>query len=300
MSLGSDIVTALSNLTGDDRFDINKIWEAIGDEIQKSIFDWDSTITYSQNDFVSYVGKLYKSLQNSNLNKQPSTQPTWWEEYPQITDIPVGTVWMFDGTNWVDNSTIAGWYACIAANVGQGCTDMVNRFVMGKVVAGGGSTGGSNSITIISAMLPTHTHAIDHDHPVKTSAGPSVADTGTQSASHSHTTDIGSHGHNLSSNWHPSAGSSDYALNNLCSVGANHGVPSWCTPQPSYYRANSTTIGNKGSGIQSASHSHSMQSHTHEVNLDNFTGSSGDGGFANTAFDNKPAYYSIIFIRKCA
>ena len=287
MSLGSDIVIALNGLSEADKRDMGVVWEAIGDEIQKGTWDWDSTVTYFQNDFVSYAGIIYKSLQNSNLNKQPDTETTWWEEYPQVTTMPIGCVMMFDGTNWVDNSTMVGWYACIAANAGQGCPDMVDRFVMGKVVTGGGSTGGSNSMTITSAMLPTHTHTINHDHPVKTSGGPSSANTGIQSASHSHNTVIGQHRH-----YYAAQGSRSGAYAYLTYTAT---VVNQQTAYSSY-----TNLGTKGSGNQTVDHAHSMQSHTHDVDLDNFTGSSGNGGFANNAFNNRPAYYTMIFIRKCA
>ena len=98
---------------------------------------------------------------------------------------PVGFVAMFDGTGWVDNSTLPGWYACIAANAGVGAPDMVDKFAMGKVVTGSGVNGGNNSHTITSAELPTHTHAIDHTH--ATSSG--------QSVSHTHNTVMGNHKH---------------------------------------------------------------------------------------------------------
>ena len=39
---------------------------------------WTSTTTYSINDAVTYGGSLYASLQNTNLNKIPSSQPTYW------------------------------------------------------------------------------------------------------------------------------------------------------------------------------------------------------------------------------
>ncbi len=39
--------------------------------------------------------------------------------------------------------------------------------------------------------------------------------------------------------------------------------------------------------------------HTHSVNLDAYVGNSGDGSFANDVIDNKPANYSLLYIRKC-
>lgn len=40
--------------------------------------NWSSGTTYAINNRVTYNNKTYESLQNSNLNKQPDTNPTWW------------------------------------------------------------------------------------------------------------------------------------------------------------------------------------------------------------------------------
>ena len=53
---------------------------------------WDNTVTYKQNDVVLYGGQTYVSLQNSNLNKQPSVQPAWWQVFSAAgTDGTSGT-----------------------------------------------------------------------------------------------------------------------------------------------------------------------------------------------------------------
>jgi hypothetical protein len=39
---------------------------------------WSNATTYGLNDVTSKAGSLYISLQAGNLNKEPSTQPTWW------------------------------------------------------------------------------------------------------------------------------------------------------------------------------------------------------------------------------
>lgn len=51
---------------------------------------------------------------------------------------------------------------------------------------------------------------------------------------------------------------------------------------------NGTPKGSINTGTQSASHTHTI------------SGSTADGGFANTALDVTPAHYTAIFIRKCA
>jgi hypothetical protein len=143
----------------------------------------------------------------------------------RFNPLPIGTILMFDGSGWVDDSTMPGWYACIAANAGFGCPDLVDRFIMGKVVAGAGATGGSNTHTIASGELPPHTH------------------------------DLGNHTHEISV------------------FGSGSGA-TWAT------RDATTFSGVSNSGGPSSN-------------------TSGNGGYANTAIDMKPAYYSVIYIRKC-
>jgi hypothetical protein len=55
---------------------------------------WSSTTTYSQDQRVRYGDFVYVSLQNSNLNKQPDTNPTWWIRYG-----PSNRWAMFDTSN---------------------------------------------------------------------------------------------------------------------------------------------------------------------------------------------------------
>jgi len=41
---------------------------------------WDETETYGQGDQCTYGGKTYSSLQDDNLNHQPDTETSWWQE----------------------------------------------------------------------------------------------------------------------------------------------------------------------------------------------------------------------------
>jgi hypothetical protein len=75
--------------------------------------------------------------------------------------LPIGTILMFDGYGWVDNQTLVGWYACIAANSGRGCPNLVGSFIKGNDTAShsaGGNAG--NQVTIGTNNLPTHTHSL--------------------------------------------------------------------------------------------------------------------------------------------
>lgn len=64
---------------------------------------WYSDITYNVGDTIFYNGKIYKSLVNSNLNKIPSTQTTFWvEELEAITWTDKGYYYSWNGTSWVN------------------------------------------------------------------------------------------------------------------------------------------------------------------------------------------------------
>ena len=214
---------------------------------------------------------------------------TWANILKKIIETiePVGTIKIFDANNaggggspggasgaWVDNTTIPNWYACIAGNSDHGCPNMVDKFIMGKVIAGAGGTGGSNTVILSAANLPVHTHAIDHNHPVKTSS--------IQSASHKHDTVMGTHGHDK---YTREAGTTHSANDTSRDIEPISGRQN--------HLITTTDLGTKESGDQKTSH-------THTVDLDNFSGPSGNGGFANDAHENRPAYYSVIVIRKCA
>ena len=58
--------------------------------------NWSSGTTYSAGQVVTYSGKRWESLQNTNLNKQPDTNPTWWldlgaDNKHAMFDLVIGT-----------------------------------------------------------------------------------------------------------------------------------------------------------------------------------------------------------------
>lgn len=202
---------------------------------------------------------------------------------------PVGTIWMYDGANWKDNVTLPGWYACVpenedggSAGLSHGIISMVDRFVMGRTVTGAGATGGSNSYRLTAAQLPAHTHTINHDHP--------IVHSGNQRQNHRHHLALNSN----------TTGSHVHSLYGRYSRGVH----------PSGRGIHSMTIGMRGffGDIVSAdgNHTHSTSgwtglisaSHNHAVSIPAFTGNSGATGLG-AAVDNRPAFYSMIFIRKC-
>lgn len=57
----------------------NKQDEMLDHVSKNGIPEWIATETYNLNGFCLYLGVLYKSLQASNLNKNPITETTWWK-----------------------------------------------------------------------------------------------------------------------------------------------------------------------------------------------------------------------------
>ena len=99
---------------------------------------WDSSITYPIGWKVLYTGVCYESLQNANLNHQPSTSPTWWgsipcscpAEYGDDSELccfgagktPKYLCITFSGLKRCsDDSTIGGFAVCCRQR--EGCSD---------------------------------------------------------------------------------------------------------------------------------------------------------------------------------
>jgi hypothetical protein len=97
-------------------------------------------------------------------------EPLLASDMLDLTFFPIGTILMYDGTNWSNGR--GGWYICDGAN---GTPDLRDKFIKGT-----GSlfnTGGSNTLT--AAMLPKHIHSISgtvsgggaHGHIIRTGYG---------------------------------------------------------------------------------------------------------------------------------
>lgn len=190
---------------------------------------------------------------------------------------PIGVIVAYDGDSWVDNTTIPGWYACVAANAAQGCPDLVDRFLMGRVIAGASGFAGANSFALTANQLPSHTHTINHDHASFAS--------GSNSANHTHTfSDTGSV--SISDSYCYRSNSLVYLDGTTFNAG---GESNWLG-RTSASRSGSVTVsGNTGSN---------SANHTHAINIPAYTGGSGATGLGK-AIDNRPAHYTVIYIRKC-
>jgi len=161
---------------------------------------------------------------------------------------------------WVDNTTMLGWYACVPGNAQFGCPDLsANAYLTGKVVAGAaGALVGTNSYSLSVSQLPAHSHPGSSSNSVGTGVS-----TQAETADHSH----GS----------PNGGF-------IGPTGGN--VGSGTTPN--------IWSGATNTGGRSASHTHVMTdpAHSHTITV----ASQGSG----TALDNRPSSFQVIWVRKCA
>lgn len=78
----SEYLDSLSENTGQSE-DNKHLTKEPGEDPKYSrhikVAEWTDDYTYALNEIVNYDGTLYKSLQNSNINKQPDTETSWWQ-----------------------------------------------------------------------------------------------------------------------------------------------------------------------------------------------------------------------------
>lgn len=192
---------------------------------------------------------------------------------------PVGTIVSYGGasapTGWLlcNGDAIDGAYTELIALVGANTPDMKGRFPIGD-----DSTltllGSGGSLKISSANLPTHTHTIDHNHGSQTVSG------GTHTHTYSGTvSSVGDHVHNWSVD-----GVQTYFGTDYYGFAGGGGSTFQTAGAGGHDHTFSGTTTTTGSG------------HDHTVDIDNFTGNSGNGGFANS--DYYPPYRVVNFIIK--
>ena len=136
--------------------------------LQMGMPEWDSGTTYYANSYAQVSGTIYKSLQDDNLNKDPSVETAYWEP---LSFLPAGITVDYGGTTapsggWllcdgsaVSRTTYAALFAAIGTTfgIGDGSTtfnlpDTRGRFTLGKAASGTGSALGETG------------GEIDHDH----------------------------------------------------------------------------------------------------------------------------------------
>ena len=198
-------------------------------------------------------------------------------EFVQVAN-PTGAVIAFAGSSapsgWllcygqtVSRTTYATLFAVLSTTYntgGEAGTDFRLPDLRGRTVAGIDNMGGTDAgridianssgtvvgtqyVTLSSANLPTHQHAIDHDHGAFNTTGGE-----------------GSHTHY-----------------------AHGGAFSGSTPYTSAWNTDGAMRETSAAGA-----------HNHSIDVPNFTGSSGNGGFANTAVNNMQPTMVLNYIIK--
>lgn len=67
--------------------------------------------------------------------------------------LPIGTILMFDGTNWENDKTIPGWFMCDGTN---NTPNLIDKFIRGSNKSG--ETAGNDSVKLAPKHTPVHTH----------------------------------------------------------------------------------------------------------------------------------------------
>lgn len=199
--------------------------------------------------------------------------------------IPSGVILLWSGSV----ATIpSGWALCNGSN---GTPDLRNRFVVG---AGStysvGDTGGANTVTLDSTMIPSHTHT--------------VTTTGSASSENAHTHTFsgttvsdGSHTHSITDPGHQHLTGS-YIARPVTGTSSVYGTNDPTPDAGDQYTVSNTT----GITINSAgAHTHtysgttsSQAAHTHTLTLSSTAASTGGG----LAHENRPPYYALAYIMR--
>jgi len=192
---------------------------------------------------------------------------------------PIGTITEYDSSNWIDGVTKPGWFACIPENSDKDCPDMTDRFVMGKNVVSAKTCGGANIITLTTAQIPSHCHGMAHSH---------TASSANSTHSHNTSTSTAPSAHSVSAHCHSYSGHNSSA--NICGGGSRRA-------------ANENTASNvSGVGLSNHSnHNHTISggSHNHTITVDDTDKVLTDFTGGGESHENRPPFYSMIYIRKC-
>ena len=196
---------------------------------------------------------------------------------------PVGTILMYDKNDWVDNVTMKDWYACIAVNAFLGCPDLTDRFVIGcdegfriaywntSLFAFSGETttrwGGLNTKLLSMNEIAQHLHNINHDHTTYTYNSSTYTHSHTFNRYNSYNTASLPETSMTRTIWSFTA---DFAQ----TTSATHWHPTQTTSSYAYTSYGSGTINSK---IYDTAGNLQTQ----------------------VSFNQRPAYYTVIFVRRC-
>lgn len=204
---------------------------------------------------------------------------------------PVGTIVAYGGatapTGWMlcDGSTFnATTYSSLNTVLGGNTLpDLRARVPMGKAASGTGSTllGSGGARKIASSNLPTHAHALDHDHAAFNWTHDHVAFDTTSGGSHSHTINDPGHSHSYLK---PTEGS-----HNVVNV-----ADATLSFMDSYTIASTdgNSTGISGTTTTNSLHSHNIDvpSHTGSIDIPAFTGT------VTTTFANDDYFQPFVAV----
>jgi len=156
---------------------------------------------------------------------------------------------------------------------------MANKMLFGQSTTALGASGGANSKTIAQANLPTHQHTINHGH------------------AHNITADQAAHSHTISVTVNSNTTKFVYNTENYATTDYI-ATDTSISPHPYYVpSAFGMAVANVSSHSHTASGSATSTDPAITVSgsVTSHTGSSGDGGFANTALDVTNAHLAVNF-----
>jgi microcystin-dependent protein len=209
-----------------------------------------------------------------------------------------------------------GWaFADGAAHFGYTTTDLRDKFVVGSGLSYNlGDTGGANTVTLTTAEIPVHTHTLTDPGHTHTLTDPGHTHAVTD-AGHDHSATQVGHSHNGTT-------STDGSHTHVLTSNAGNGIVS-SDNQGLYLDGTSgaSEVSDADSLAANGDHDHTIttDSQTPAVTVnDAFTGISVDSAFTgataassttgmtigNTgsgdAHENRPPYWAVVFIQKCA
>jgi hypothetical protein len=111
------------------------------------------------------VANKTTTISNSSTDAQYPSAKAVYDTFDSKQDkLPIGTILMYDGANWLDNVTLPGWYCCDRGNHNKNATipNLEDLFIKGKGIE---TQPGANWRELSETNLPSHKHSItDNGH----------------------------------------------------------------------------------------------------------------------------------------
>jgi hypothetical protein len=233
------------------------------------------TAVFASNADIATNAQFSTTQPASTSNTSIATTAFVQQELNNFVAIPVGIIVMWSGA--VINVP-SGWVLC---NGTSGTPDLRDRFIVGAGNAySPGNIGGSDTIALTTANLPSHSHtgstnavSTDHTHAFSTTAD--------SAGNHIHTINDPGHAHGgvplLVTDTDRGGGSSTFSVDNVgFTAGSGTGI----------------SINSAGNHNHTVSGSTAGQSETHNHTFT--TDTTGD----NSPIDVRPKYYALAYIMK--